>query len=146
MNIDNAELDRECRIFATYLVGQKPSDYVIDSYCNAHRCGTLTAATTFFERALVAVANRHRYLARIADAYARFFAPRSVLRDKLVLLLALLETSAPSYRWIDDVPASTRVGTLAILVGHGTVGAACVLLGLILFTPIRLIAASREKV
>jgi len=132
-------------VFASYLTGQEPSGYVVEQYIQAHHCGVLGPGTTRFERVLVTVAGYHRLLTRMADAYARFFDPRSALRNKLVLLLALLETSAPSYRWVDDVPSGSRAGTLASVLGHGIIGTICLVLGLILFTPIRLLASTKKS-
>ena len=146
MSDDRLILTRESLVFVSYLTGRKPSDYVLKQYVQAHRCGALDSGNTRFEQLLIAVARQHRFLARVADAYARFFASRSALRKKLVLLLAVLETSAPSYVWLDDVPSVTQAGTLAAVVGHGMIGVVCLVLGFIIFTPMRLLAPSKKLV
>ncbi|NNM00448.1 MAG: hypothetical protein HKO62_06830 [Gammaproteobacteria bacterium] len=46
-----------------------------------------------FDRLLLRLARAGSVATRLTDGYARFFVPGSLLRDKLVLLLAILETS-----------------------------------------------------
>jgi len=133
-------LERECHVLARYLGGRAPSRYVVERYLRAHETGVLEAQPRGFDRTLVRFAGAHPLAARIADAHARLFAPRSALRDKLVLLLALLETSAPSHRRIDDVAPGGLAGTVVALGFHGLVFALCLAAGLLLLGPARLLA------
>jgi hypothetical protein len=53
------------------------------------------------DQLLLAVARRSPWLTRIADAYARRARPTGILRQKLVLQLAVLESSPPAHGWIN---------------------------------------------
>ena len=62
-----------------------------------------------FDALLVRVARNGAIGTKLADSYARIFAPQALLRKKLVLLLAILETCAPSFRLIDEVDSGSRI-------------------------------------
>jgi hypothetical protein len=64
---------------------------------------------------LVLAAARGPVLARIADAYASVFARRGLLRRKLALLLAILETRLGTYRALDAPTTSSRTALLVRL-------------------------------
>lgn len=80
-------------------MGVAPSQYVLRKYEEAHRSILFNgnAEPDRFDRILLRIARTAPFLARVADCYAVIFAARSVLRRKLVLLLAILENCAPSY-------------------------------------------------
>ena len=79
----------------------------------------------------------------LADAHARLFAPASALRRKLVLLLAILETSAPAFRRVDDPGPRGTVGAwLRLAAIGGTAGLAAVL-GSALLLPVQLVLRGR---
>lgn len=97
-------LDRECSVFCRYLIGQTPSPYVVAKYGDYHRRAAVEDTPARIDRVLLAVASLHPATVRPADAYARIFRPGSVLRKKLILLLAVLESCAPSDERIDSIP------------------------------------------
>jgi hypothetical protein len=101
-------LDRECECFCAYLSGFAASDYVRGKYRAAHELGLVESAggASRFERRVVALAARGPRFARVLDAHARFFASSSLLRRKLVLVLAILESASPTADAVDA--ASTR--------------------------------------
>ena len=141
----DAVLARECRVFAAHLLRSVPDAYVTGRYLDAH--GVLSGLTTGdpFEAGLLRFARMHRMTVAIADAYARVFLPASVLRKKLVLLLAILETSAATYRLVD---APVRGGPAAVavrLVVRGMVAVMWLAAGVILFGPARLILTARAR-
>ena len=53
--------------------------------------------------------------------------------------MALLETSAPSYRWFDAVPSGGRIRVITALLFQVFTGMVCLLGGLVLFAPIQLL-------
>ncbi|HEX6309661.1 MAG TPA: hypothetical protein VFZ69_15910 [Longimicrobiales bacterium] len=118
MTTPQSDLERECRIFATYLVGCPPTPYVIAKYADAHQVGTAYRNGSRFDRLLVRAAGTNRLATKLADSYASVLAPTSLLRRKLILLLAVLETSAPSCDLLDAVQASRArlIGRLSIRV------------------------------
>jgi len=87
-------LERECRTFTRYLTGRDPNDYVTLKYTNGQRAVVRNApAVSLFDAALVRFATLGPWRTRIADAYARVFCPRGVLRWKLILMIAILENT-----------------------------------------------------
>jgi hypothetical protein len=97
---EDARLGRECQVFAQYLSGADAEPYVLEKYCDAHHRKASLAATSAFDRILIRLALNHRVFTTMVDAYARFFAPGCALRRKLVLLLAILESSAAAERFL----------------------------------------------
>jgi hypothetical protein len=92
--------EAECTVFTRYLTGRLPADYVLKKYRAGHetipyrRLGEEDA----FDILLVVVARGGTIRARIADAYARVMRPYGVLRQKLTLLLAVLENAPDHHR------------------------------------------------
>lgn len=142
----DARLERECRVFTRHLIGRDPGDYVTGRYLDAHRVRQDFTPRSRFDRFLCGFARRSPFLARFADAFAAVFAPGSVLRRKLVLLLAMLESCAPHYRRLEAVSGS-RALAFAGLIGRGLVAALVLLLSLVVFVPARVLlgpAGARE--
>lgn len=94
------DLEKECRVFCQYLLGQKPGPYVMKKYLDVHQKIEMKAKNKF-DRILARMGARNRILVRACDSYSRFFYPRSLLRKKLVYLLAILETASPHAQIID---------------------------------------------
>jgi hypothetical protein len=144
MTVNHADLEQECRVFTRFISRVEPSPYVTRKYVDAHRLGPDLAPADLFDGWLVAVARSSPPLTRLADAYARHFAPRTTLRRKLVLLLAILESSPPFNRVIDRVPARPFVIAVLALAVTGLGGLAAALAGAALFAPIRFLSRGRR--
>ncbi len=145
MNSNPTKLEAECRVFTAYLAGQEADRYVIDKYVQAHGACQGLNERTRFESWLGAVARANRRLTRIADAYARIFAPHSVLRHKLVLLLAILEISPPFYRALETVRRRGTLGHFLALTGHGVAASISLLLGSLVLLPAHLILGALDR-
>jgi hypothetical protein len=135
-----AVLERECRTFTRYLVGHDASPYVVAKYCDAH--SSLAFRADPVDQRLITVARWHPVTTFLTDAYARFFAPYGALRKKLVLLLAILETSPPFFRELDRPPGgrlaqALRVGARLLVFIPALVVGVTVLLPVRLLTPRR---------
>jgi hypothetical protein len=137
--VSELALDRECRRFTRYLLGEEPSPYVVACYRRAHRASSAFAARDALDRAALRLAALPLG-AGLADAHARLFAPTSALRRKLVLLLAILETSPPSYRRVDDPGPRSAVLAWGRLAWIGLSAAAVALLGSALLLPVQAVA------
>ena len=137
-------LGRECDAFARYLTGAAPGEYVERKYRQAHAAarglepGSAPRAARF-DRALVALARQGPFLARLADAHARVFAPGGLLRRKLVLVLALLEVSAPGR--VDTPSVRSAPGLVARAAWTGAVFAFLLVVSTVLLLPVRLVCA-----
>jgi hypothetical protein len=104
----DATLNRECSVFCRYLIGGEPNDYVKRKYREAHRslswCGRAACSS---DELLVSIARIGTRASHIIDAYARVFRPASLIRKKLILLLAILESCAPSHHYLDSVDSNS---------------------------------------
>lgn len=134
-------LDRECTRFARYLTAQHPGPYVLAKYRDAHtRSDGVRAGTEQrFERLLVAVASGHSLGAWLVDAYSAMFHRGALVRRKWVLLLAILETCAPTADYFDEPRDTARPALLGRLAVHGLGFALALLVSVVLFTPLRLV-------
>ncbi|HLH42018.1 MAG TPA: hypothetical protein VKV74_03450 [Bryobacteraceae bacterium] len=142
-------LERECITYAAYLSGTPPTPYLVEKYLDFHQKLGETARprekarTDAFDSFLVEVAARGALWTRLADSYARIFRPNSLLRKKLILVLALLECSPPSFERLDRVPAGGFAGAVLRLIAASVRFLAALIVGAALFGPVRLWMARR---
>lgn len=134
-------LERECAVFAAYLGVPAPTSYVTGRYVEAHRRLGALRPVDRFDSLLVAFAGRHPVATKVADAYARFFAPRSALRNKLVLLLSILETSVYG---LLRAPGRSRPVVVARLAVDGVAAVLSTVAGLLLLAPAHLLLRRRK--
>lgn len=126
-------------MFTRYLLGRPPSRYVCAKYKEAHSKTPTLAESDEFDAFLVRIARRSPALTRLADSYATLFGRSTVLRKKLVLLLAILESSAPSYQAIDKVVNWNRGLTMLLLLLRGLAAIALALVATVVFLTARVI-------
>ncbi len=137
------QIERECRTYSRCLIGQDPSGYVIEKYRIFHQQLETDLALDRFDRYLIAASARSPLWARLADSYASLLRKNSGVRKKLVLTLALLECTPPSFAALDRVPRGGPLGALFRL-GFGAMQYAfTLLLAAIIFTPARLWMSER---
>jgi len=87
-------LRNECRLFTRYLLRQDPDSYVLDCYVSLQPAALEGASPLALPDAvLLETGTSGLFRLRIADAYARVFRPRCLLRRKLILTFAILENS-----------------------------------------------------
>src|SRR5262249_24346037 len=87
-------IEKECKTFATYIVGKPPSAYITAQYAAAALAHGLAsdADLSCFDRVALALGRSGSVFTRSADAFCSIFARRSVLRRKLIVLAAILES------------------------------------------------------
>ena len=137
-------LTRECRVLCRYLIGQEPTDYVLGRYVAFH--GTARGRdlpSRAFDRFLVHVAMLGGPATSLADAYASRFAVAGALRSKLVLTLALLECTSPSFAVLDVPGRGGPAVVYPLLVARAGLYALQVLVATVLFAPVHLALAAR---
>jgi nucleoside-diphosphate-sugar epimerase len=110
-------LAAEADAFCKYLVGRAPSDYVRRKYVEAHAGSGSPVRGPSFDDFLVAYARRGPARARLADAYAAAFSRSGTFRRKLVLMLAILESSAETSPFVDrpDEGSASRFALAAVV-------------------------------
>ncbi|HUR27874.1 MAG TPA: hypothetical protein VM509_06790 [Planctomycetota bacterium] len=114
--VDPSVLARECAAWCRYLADLEGSPKLVARYVDAHAQGVAapTGPRCAFDDALVALARRGTFLTRLCDVHARIFRPAGLLRRKLVLALALLETDAESHERVDRPTPGSRSGFLVL--------------------------------
>jgi hypothetical protein len=139
-------LVEECRVFSRYLVGIEPTPYVIATYARGHRQlpANLVPPDALDQR-LLGFARRSASHARLADSYARWTRPAGILRQKLVLQLAVLEVSPPAHAWVNDA-VEGRLPIVVVKVGWA-VGLSILHLaaGALIFGPAHLLEILRSR-
>jgi hypothetical protein len=133
---DRRELELECASFVRYLSGAEPDRHVVETYVAAHEAGVVEPpGTSSYERAVVRLARRGPV--RMLDAHSRVFANGNLLRRKLVLALALLETRSPAAESIDTAVPGSNLGLFVRIAGLGALFAARVAVASLLLVPVR---------
>jgi NADH dehydrogenase len=132
---------RECDVFTRYLLGVPPTPGVTAKYADAHVVMPALASgpATAFDDWLLRIASAHPRLTRLCDAYASAFYRRAYLRQKLVVLLAILETSAATAASFDaEVSRHQAIGVLR-LAARMIAALLCTALGVLMLSPARLV-------
>ena len=103
-NLSVSQLERECDVFSRYLLGTRPTSYVVEHYVDFHvRRGIPRSRVAHqFDTLLLRVARASPWCARIADSYASMHYKSASLRKKLVLLLGILECVTPTAQQLDE--------------------------------------------
>jgi nucleoside-diphosphate-sugar epimerase len=112
------ELDAEFTRHARYLIGVEPTAYQLAKYRDFHAKRRLAPANAF-DGFLLKLSRGGLGLA-LADSYSGLLYRTSVVRAKLVLAAAILESSAPSFEVL-DTPGG-RGGALASFMRMGCSG------------------------
>lgn len=87
--MNDNDLRIEAQVFGRYLVGESPSAALVDRYCAAnHEIGALSG-----DDAIVAYARRHPWSVSLLDAAAGLTDAGSLLRKKLLVMTAIVETT-----------------------------------------------------
>jgi hypothetical protein len=138
---------REFRVFGRYLVGRDPGAGALAHYERWHATnGNAEAASAPpIDRVLVAVARIHPVATRIADAYCARLRRVSLLRRKLVLVLALIECSPETYALVEEPRSSGRAGAWARLVASGAVEGLAFVAGAIVLAPVHAVLALARR-
>jgi hypothetical protein len=144
--LDFNALDRECAVFCRYLIGQEPNEYVKKKYRAAHQTGSLRGDRAYpADGFLVRVASIGAWSTKIIDAYTRVFRPFSTIRKKLVLLLAILESCAPTHAYLESVDSSSVPWLFLRLVQRCLTFVLIVIVGIVVILPVELMLRGRAK-
>jgi hypothetical protein len=140
-----AGLARECRIFTEYLTGREPTAYVQEKYECGHQ-SLPRGRPDRFDASLMKLARRGGLALAVSDAYTQFFRPTGVLRQKLVLLLAILENSPAFHAYLNSADDAGRLSVVLRLGFRGVAFLLTLLIGIVLLGPTHLILGDRAPV
>jgi hypothetical protein len=136
---DEAILRQEFVTFAGYLGAGGDLERGATQYVRAH--ASLPLDATPLDRTLVTIGRRHRFAAALADAYARLLRPYGLLRRKLVLTLAVLESSPATHAEFDTAAPSGAAVAWLSLAALGVRWALRTLAALLVLGPVHLVSA-----
>lgn len=136
----------ECRLWARYLAGVTPSEYLTSRYIECHRRSEhFLAPPDAVDRMLLGIARTGRLGATLADSYATLLRPGSLLRRKLVLLVALMECAPPTSDLLDHPTARSSAGALARISYEAALSLLTLAVSLVLIGPLHLVAARGRR-
>ena len=128
--------DEACRL-ARYLAGAALDEQAVAHYVRWHAIGAPRRAPV--DRVLQRFSSFGRVGLALADAYAARFCRDGLLRRKLVLVLALLETTAPAFETVDRPVSSGPVGFWLRMIGRGASAVALTVAALVIIGPAHLV-------
>jgi hypothetical protein len=133
-------LDLECKTLTHYLIKRAPTPYILAKYREAHQVSPKLArlGTKPFDNLLVELSRKNIALTKLVDSYTAVFFRNAAVRKKMVLLLAILESCAPTYPIFDQPDANGRAAFLFCFVRHGIVFALSLIVAALLFLPLHL--------
>ncbi len=111
-------LQREARLFTRYLLDREPPPECVERYLAAHR--VLLPMDEGADEVVLSLVRRHPWALPFLDAASGVFRPQSLLRKKLLLTAAILETSPHSAAEF----TSARTGAVSLMIRLGTYAAA----------------------
>lgn len=143
---DVSALDSECRVFCRYLIGKEPNDYVRRKYRVAHETSSLVRGSSpSSDPMLVKIARGNPAATRVIDAYARVFRPSALVRKKLVLLVAILESCAPSHSDLDSPDSASIPWLFLKSIERSLTFALLVVVASVVILPLELAARGAAK-
>ena len=135
---DEFALGREFAVFAAYLGSSDAGPGAAAHYANAHV--TLPAGGDRLDHWLLAFARTGGVACSLADAYARRARPYGLLRRKLVLALAVLESGRETHARYDEPRPASLPLTLAVLTILGGSWLTRTVVATVLLAPLHLAA------
>lgn len=138
---EGALLAREFLVFARYLGARTPPARLIDHYRRMHPAA-LSGPVSRLDERLVALARWSPLAAGLADSYARLARPYGLLRRKLTLTLALLESAAGTHAYYDTANPAPPLTAWFALAALGAAWAMRTLVAVIVIAPIHLFSGS----
>jgi hypothetical protein len=114
---------------------------VVEQYLRAHRLHSSFQESQIgpFDRILLGLSLRSQAALAMADTYACMLASRSMLRKKLVLLLAILESSPGMFDQLETPSASSAFGARLTLGALGVRFGAVLAFSVLVLLPVRLV-------
>jgi hypothetical protein len=127
------------------LVGEEPNDYVKRKYREAHEQRSLARGGHPSDSLLVPLARISPWNTKAIDTYARVFRRSSLVRKKLVLLLAILETCAPTYAYLDSPDPTSRAVFFLRSLQRGLMFSLICLIAAVVLFPLELMVRASAK-
>jgi NADH dehydrogenase len=132
-SILQAEFSRNAR----YVAGAAPTSYQTAKYLDFHQRRRLAPADAF-DALLLRLSRAGGLGLALADSYCGLFRRRSIVRAKLVLALAILESSPPSFAALDAPDAGRRLVWIRMMM-RGAMAGFSTLFAALFLLPVQLV-------
>lgn len=120
MESDRSALDDECVRFCRYLTGRAADPYVSEWYARARTARpAMFEPRAPFDGTLLAAARLRWLPLRCVDMVARFLAPGSAVRRRLVLVAAILENAPATYETFESPDTDSPAGFILRMLPRG---------------------------
>ena len=131
------EAVRECIAFTRYLTGKNPDDYLISVYSKIRQALPVgDEAATLIDSVLLRISTMNRSATRISDAYSRIFLPRCLLRQRLIMVFAILENHPNFHRDFTRGAGIPRWRALLSIGGSLLAFGVALVIGMIVLLPV----------
>ena len=145
---ETSKLEAECRTFTRYLAAADPTPDLVRAYVEGHvSIPFLHDATSEGHRSLdhatLRLARAGAFATGAADAYARVSRANGPLRQKLTLLLAILEHAPPYHTALNAGSGVGPVRATLALFGLGLFFMVSLTVGMVLLAPVHIVARLR---
>jgi len=138
-------LDQECSVFCRYLVRQEPNSYTMKKFQEAHKVGSINPPSDTFNRLLLRLAGTNPFWTKLVDTYTVVFCKSSVVRKKLILVLAILESNADTCVRLDAVDESRKLLLLIKIMGKGCTFVLVLSLSMLILFPIHIFSRMSSR-
>ena len=105
VNVEDVELQREAVLIATYLLKHSPSESIIHRYMRGVQT-RLPLTPEGIDKSIQSFILQHPWSLLYLDAVSAFLAPKNLLRSKILLMIAILETTTEYYDHFSPSPSS----------------------------------------
>ncbi len=130
-------LEEECELFSWHLIGEKPTSYVVEKYVDAHKNILGAVHVTSFDSLLLAIATFHPVATATVDSYTAVFCSRAIFRQKVVVLLSILESSSPSYLHFESPDPSSKAVLVIKMLAKVALFGVRLLVSMVVFLPLQ---------
>jgi hypothetical protein len=136
-----ANLEYETRLFTRYLINSDPDRYILGKYVEAHRQNRIHGEVGHFDNFILQAARKSFFLTKLADSYTTVFYRKSILRKKFILLLAILESCAPTCHCIDSSDNLSKLTLTIKMFQKSAIFSIALFLATIVFMPVHIITS-----
>ena len=130
-------LEEECELFSRYLIGEKPTSYVLEKYVDAHKNILGAVHVTSFDSLLLEIATFHPVATATVDSYTAVFCSGAIFRQKVVVLLSILESSSPSYVHFESPDPSSKAVLVIKMLAKVAFFGVRLLVSMVVFLPLQ---------
>ncbi len=140
------EVEIECQTYTRYLTDRSADQYTISAYTRALQNGGCLSGLSIhrYDRLLSRLSLTHPILTRGVDGFCRFFYRSAPVRQKLIFLLAVLESNGEYAELLDTADAQPRIKIFLTIMLQSAVSGLIIGLASLVLLPLKSIIGQKE--